>query len=167
LTTSRSRLVGTVLWWRALVGLVLIVAVGACGSDSDDTGSGPADAATSLAVTGVATTAASLPNPDPGTGTEVPFSGTLRCTGADASGTGAFADDAVRRCAAVVAKRALLTQHRAPDNRACAELYGGPQHARINGVVAGQKVDVTVTRTDGCGIDDWEKLVWLLGPPER
>ena len=54
---------------------------------------------------------------------------------------------------------------RATKDQACAQVYGGPQHARITGTVAGRKVDLTVTRTDGCGIRDWDRLEWLLGPP--
>ena len=46
-----------------------------------------------------------------------------------------------------------------PDpDRACTEIYGGPQWARIRGVVDGRPVDVIVNRANGCGIDDWESL---------
>ena len=49
----------------------------------------------------------------------------------------------------------------------CAEIYGGPQHASIKGSIAGQSVDVSIDRSDSCGIDRWQSLEWLLGPPER
>ncbi len=46
-----------------------------------------------------------------------------------------------------------------PDpDRVCTEIYGGPQWARIRGVVDGRSVDVIVNRANGCGIDDWESL---------
>jgi hypothetical protein len=51
--------------------------------------------------------------------------------------------------------------------RACTEQYGGPETARVTGTLAGEPVDVTVTRTDGCGIADYAELFAALGvePP--
>ena len=52
-------------------------------------------------------------------------------------------------------------------SRVCTELYGGPETARVTGTVGGEPVNVTVTRTNGCGIADYEDLFRLLGsdPP--
>lgn len=60
----------------------------------------------------------------------------------------------------------LLRRHRAvlwPDpQRVCAQQHGGPERARIRGVVGGRKVDVVITRADVCGISDWRALTGLL-----
>ena len=52
-------------------------------------------------------------------------------------------------------------------SQVCGEVYGGPQHASISGSVGGQSVDLSIDRSDACGIQSWESLEWLLGPPER
>jgi hypothetical protein len=50
-----------------------------------------------------------------------------------------------------------------PDpQRVCAQQHGGPERARIRGVVGGRKVDVVITRADVCGISDWRALTGLL-----
>ena len=51
--------------------------------------------------------------------------------------------------------------------RACTEQYGGPETAHVTGTLGGEPVDVTVTRTDGCGIADYAALFAALGvePP--
>jgi hypothetical protein len=52
-----------------------------------------------------------------------------------------------------------------PPNVACTQLYGGPQKARIVGIVGGRRVWTTVSRTDGCEIARWQRLSpWLLPP---
>lgn len=52
-----------------------------------------------------------------------------------------------------------------PSDRACTEIYGGPQIARVTGTIGGKSVDATISRSDGCGIADWQALGSLLGPP--
>jgi len=51
--------------------------------------------------------------------------------------------------------------------RACTQQYGGPEKAHMTGTLEGEPVDVTVTRSDGCGIADYEALFAALGrePP--
>jgi LysM repeat protein len=46
-------------------------------------------------------------------------------------------------------------------------VYGGPQTARVVGTVGGRRVNLSIDRSDGCGIADWDKLRALLGKPER
>ena len=45
--------------------------------------------------------------------------------------------------------------------------YGGPEKAHMTGTLEGKPVDVEVTRSDGCGIADYEALFAALGrnPP--
>jgi hypothetical protein len=78
-----------------------------------------------------------------------------------------FATTAATTCAQLAGHRTDFTAVGRTAGRMCAEIYGGPQTARITGTVAGTRVRVEITRADGCGIDDWNRLVWLLGPPER
>jgi hypothetical protein len=153
-----------------VVTAVLVVAgLGACGSDSgSDAGDGPttthAGGATGLPVTVVATRAGSDPVAAP---VEIPFSGTLDCSTDPPTGTGAYATSAPDVCDAVAANAAVFAAVGADPGRMCTEIYGGPQHARIEGTVAGERVDVEIARSDGCGIDDWSRLEFLLGRPER
>lgn len=52
-----------------------------------------------------------------------------------------------------------------PPDAVCTDIYGGPQKARIVGVVAGKPIRTTVTRTNGCEIARWNRLSpWLLPP---
>jgi hypothetical protein len=47
--------------------------------------------------------------------------------------------------------------------RACTELYGGPETAHLTGTLDGEPVDVTITRSDGCGVNDYDALFDALG----
>jgi hypothetical protein len=47
--------------------------------------------------------------------------------------------------------------------RACTELYGGPETAHLTGTLDGEPVDVTITRSNGCGISDYDALFEALG----
>lgn len=52
----------------------------------------------------------------------------------------------------------------APTDVACTEIYGGPETARIVGTIGDKAVDTTVDRANGCGIDDWDRLLADLLP---
>lgn len=94
---------------------------------------------------------------------------TLLCDGGAATGTGYLVAEADARaaCAAVLREEnhKLLVEGPAAD-RVCTEIYGGPQKATVTGEIRGARVNATITRTNGCGIADWEALVPLLGKPE-
>lgn len=96
----------------------------------------------------------------------VPSAATLECDG-DARGSG-FLQHAAKPACAVV-RRGTVTKianrHRTP--RLCTEVYGGPQRARIRGTIRGRHIDVTIKRSDGCGIDEWRRLQAVLGDPTR
>jgi LysM repeat protein len=91
---------------------------------------------------------------------------TLACDGT-ASATG-FLRGAARNACALV-RSGLITQVAADrrSRRLCSQVYGGPQRAHITGTVEGQRVDLTVTRTDSCGTADWQTLEPLLGDPQQ
>ena len=85
---------------------------------------------------------------------------TLRCDGSQAHGTGVLEHRAKRACRFVGSDTfaRLVRKLGHPGDRACSQIYGGPQRARIRGRVRGQRFDVTVTRTDGCGTSEWQAL---------
>jgi hypothetical protein len=51
--------------------------------------------------------------------------------------------------------------------RACTQQYGGPEKAHVTGSVNGRPVDITLARSDGCGIAAYEALFASFGrkPP--
>jgi hypothetical protein len=51
-----------------------------------------------------------------------------------------------------------------PADQVCTEIYGGPDEARITGQIDDLVVDTTITRSNGCEIDTWERLQGLLPP---
>lgn len=48
-----------------------------------------------------------------------------------------------------------------PDT-VCTMIYGGPQRARVTGLVAGRAVRATFTRSNGCELYRWDALAPLL-----
>ena len=90
---------------------------------------------------------------------------TLTCDGSPAA-TG-FITDSRAACDLVTGNdeaRARLVVG-PPANKVCTQVFGGPQQAQVRGRIVGRPVDVTVTRTNGCGVADWSLLQPLLGPP--
>ncbi|MGH2920610.1 MAG: SSI family serine proteinase inhibitor [Gaiellaceae bacterium] len=49
-----------------------------------------------------------------------------------------------------------------PRNVACAELYGGPQVAEVNGTFEGRPIRARFSRTNACEIDRWERHKFLF-----
>jgi hypothetical protein len=85
----------------------------------------------------------------------------LRCDGEEQrlSGFGGRnADDLCR-----VAKQLESFLSSEPDpRRACTQIYGGPETARISGTINGNDVNRRLSRTDGCRISDWERAAPLI-----
>lgn len=48
-------------------------------------------------------------------------------------------------------------------DRACPEVYGGPDTATVSGVWRGRPVQASFSRVDGCEISRWDKLGPLFG----
>jgi Subtilisin inhibitor-like len=47
----------------------------------------------------------------------------------------------------------------------CTQIYGGPQRARVVGVLAGKRIWSAFARTNGCEITRWQRVSpWLLPP---
>jgi Subtilisin inhibitor-like len=93
----------------------------------------------------------------PSIGVTDPVTWTLRCR--PARGTLPRPVIACSRLAA--GGRELFTP--VPKDAICTEIYGGPQIARVIGVVDGKRVWATFSRTNGCHISRWNRLFpWLL-----
>ena len=90
----------------------------------------------------------------------------LACLGDTATFTGdAGGLDAAAACLALtddeVRDRFLTDQHL---DRICTEIFGGPELAGVTGTLDDQPIDTTVDRANGCGIDDWDRLLAALLP---
>ncbi|HJR94388.1 MAG TPA: SSI family serine proteinase inhibitor [Gaiellaceae bacterium] len=84
---------------------------------------------------------------------------TLRCEPAGGSLT-----RPARACARLAAGGRALFAPLSPK-LACTEIYGGPQRARVTGMLDGRPVWATFSRTNGCEIARWAKVSpWLLPP---
>ena len=126
-----------------LPAVLAAVALGACGADDEQpAASAPADTTRlTVEVTGA--------GPD-ATRVELRCGGSQPCERAQTGKLAALAE---------------------PDDAtgACTQQYGGPEQAHMTGTLEGEPVDVTVARSDGCGIADYEALFAALGrePPLR
>jgi Subtilisin inhibitor-like len=49
-----------------------------------------------------------------------------------------------------------------PRGTGCAQVYGGPQVARVRGRLRGRGVDATFRRTDACESARWERVSFLF-----
>jgi hypothetical protein len=84
---------------------------------------------------------------------------TLRCEPAG----GSLARPA-RACAQLAAGGRALFAPLSPK-LACTQIYGGPQRARVTGMLDGRPVWATFSRSNGCEIARWARVSpWLLPP---
>jgi hypothetical protein len=67
--------------------------------------------------------------------------------------------DPVKACDALLRNEDAL--QRVPPDRACTEIYGGPQLATVSGL----NVDASFSRQNGCEISRWDKLATVLELP--
>lgn len=80
---------------------------------------------------------------------------TLRC--APAEGTLPMPGRACQRLTALSQPFAPV-----PKGVACADIYGGPQVARVTGTFRGTRVDAVFKRTNGCEIERWQRVGFLF-----
>ncbi len=127
----------------ALTCLAVAALAAGCGSDDDTNDEQPA-VARALADLRVQV------DPD-GKGRRSARSTTVRCSSAQESPL----------CEKVAALRLADIE---PPSRAtaCTELYGGPQTATITGTLRGERVDLRLSRVNGCEIARWEAASALL-----
>jgi outer membrane lipoprotein SlyB len=128
------------------VRLLTLVAIGALGlagcggsGSGEDSGSTPESEQTRLTISYRAT-----PNSEPAIARVV-------CNGNSG-------DEACRAVARIPAD----TWQPVPPDRACTQVYGGPQTARVAGTVAGRGIDADFSRVNGCEIGRWDQIAALL-----
>ena len=126
---------------RRLLPLLLVTAVIAgCGGDDEEPASAPPEPATQL---------------------------TVEVGGAGVDTQKIVFDCVTNPCdAGRLDKLAALAAPR-DDAQACTQVYGGPEEARVTGTLRGEPVDMTIDRSDGCGIAAYDALFQALGrkPP--
>jgi hypothetical protein len=49
-----------------------------------------------------------------------------------------------------------------PADRACTQIYGGPETASVHGTLDGRSVNASFKRTDGCEIARWKAVAPIL-----
>lgn len=89
----------------------------------------------------------------------------LRCSGDRARADGWLSAVGARRACATARRIARLLTARPDPDRACTQIYGGPERARVTGRIGGRSVRRVFSRTDGCGIADWRRAMPLLPRP--
>jgi hypothetical protein len=127
---------------RSVLALVALATLSACGSSKYDSGAGPAPSGADITLSVVVTTDAGA---DPATYD-------LRC-----GPSGGNHPQPEQSCAALQKAGRDVLEPVAGD-RACTQIYGGPQTAAVRGSWEGVRVDASFDRTNGCEIDRWEQL---------
>jgi hypothetical protein len=154
----------------ALLSLVAVLALAACGSETADNGngdgtndgSGSGDSQPVGTEGVIAELRIVVSHPD----READLEYTVGCLGDTFPVTPEVAGvDGEAGCAKLAddALRSRLIDG-PPADMMCTQQYGGPDQAVISGTIDGQPVDATITRVDGCEIETWEALVGLLPP---
>ena len=95
---------------------------------------------------------------DAGDGSE-PVEYTLTCVG-PVEGSHPRAQEACDHLAGLEAPFAPI-----PGDAMCAEVFGGPQTARVTGRWHGEEVDLELSRVDACRTSQWDGLGPLLDLP--
>ena len=91
----------------------------------------------------------------------------LRCAGDEARAAGYLRDlGAARACRLARARAGLLASSPDPQ-RACTQVYGGPERARVSGRIGERAIARSFSRGDGCRIDEWARAMPLLPSPRR
>ena len=84
--------------------------------------------------------------------------GTLECRTGSPRAEGFLAGrDPGKLCRSARSLRKLLTSQPDPD-QLCTQIYGGPQTAHVLGSIGDAEVDRRFSRTNGCRIEEWDRL---------
>lgn len=74
--------------------------------------------------------------------------------------------DTERACRALLDPTVVTRLVDGPDtDLACTEIFGGPDIAEMSGTINGATVAAMVHRANGCGIDDWDRVLVDVVPP--
>jgi hypothetical protein len=89
----------------------------------------------------------------------------LRCTASTARADGFLRAIGAGRACASARRNAAFLASRPPSNRACAQIFGGPERALVTGTIGDRRVRRAFTRTDSCETADWRRAMPLLPRP--
>jgi subtilisin inhibitor-like len=144
-----------------LLGVLLVLALAACGSESgsDDDGAdgdaggsgGVSESTGSRPGPAVEVTVTFWPEGKDGASQEA----TLTCE--PTAGTHPNPEEA---CQTLLGNLDALAPV-APD-MACTMIFGGPEQATVVGVVNGEQVDAEFNRSNGCELDRWDRMATVL-----
>jgi hypothetical protein len=91
----------------------------------------------------------------------------LRCTGTRASADGFLRRVGAARACRHARRIAAFLARRPARGRACTQIFGGPERARVTGRIGSRRIDKRLARTDGCRIADYDRVVPLVPRPAR
>ena len=74
--------------------------------------------------------------------------------------TGGDHPDAEQACAAIEEHRSALNP--VPEDKMCAQVYGGPEKATVTGTWRGEQIFAALSRTNACETARWDALVPLV-----
>jgi hypothetical protein len=89
----------------------------------------------------------------------------LRCTATRSSADGFLRSVGARRACATARRIAGFLAGKPDPNRACTEIYGGPERALVTGTIGTRRIRRAFSRTDGCKTADWRRAMPLLPRP--
>jgi hypothetical protein len=91
----------------------------------------------------------------------------LRCNGSRASADGFLRRVGAARACRHARRTAVFLARRPARGRACTQIFGGPERARVRGRIGARRIDRGLARTDGCRIADYDRVVPLVPRPAR
>ena len=89
----------------------------------------------------------------------------LRCTASSARADGFLRAVGARHACATARRSAAFLASRPDPNRACSQIFGGPERALVVGTIGTRRVRRAFSRTDGCKVADWRRAMPLLPRP--
>ncbi|MEA2380441.1 MAG: hypothetical protein QOH72_412 [Solirubrobacteraceae bacterium] len=89
----------------------------------------------------------------------------LRCSASGARADGFLRDVGARRACATARRLAGFLAGKPDPNRACTQIFGGPERALVSGAIGTRRIRRAFSRTDGCKTADWRRAMPLLPRP--
>ena len=89
----------------------------------------------------------------------------LRCTATSARADGYLRTVGVARACAAARRLDRFLRSTPDPDRACTQIFGGPERALVTGTIGGRRVRRAFSRTDGCKAADWRRAMPLLPRP--
>jgi len=89
----------------------------------------------------------------------------LRCTGDSAAADGFLRDVGAARACRTARRAGAFLARRPSRGRACTQLFGGFERAHLTGRIGTARIDRRLSRTDGCRIADYDRVVPLVPRP--